>query len=129
MTEADFQVLLIAASFMATRFGQNYVVNTLPFSFRYHVLLNQSYDGHATPDEILYPEDKGREMTCLSERAAVAILFRDGRCPEWIDVHVEAAGSDFTQLQLRCCGRFTNDRKMMYYEQRTDRRSRFLPCD
>ena len=62
----------------------------LPIVIRYHVLLNQSCDDHATSDDVLYPEDDGKEIDRISAETVVALLCRDGRCPEWIDVSVEA---------------------------------------
>ena len=116
MTEFEFRHLLLKASEHAVRFGERYVVQELPSTFRYHVQLNQSFDGNATSDEVLYPEDGGKEAVRVSAETVVALLFRDGRCPEWIDVNVEAVGTGFTLLSLLCCGRYTNDRKKMYYE-------------
>lgn len=115
MTESEFHVLLIASSFMATRFGQRYVAQTLPFDFRYDVHLNQSCDDHATPDDVLYPGDNDRVVSCDSETDVVALVFRDGRCPQWIDVSAVRVGDTFTELRLLCCGRFTNDRDKLYY--------------
>jgi len=115
MNEADFRVLLIASSFMAVRFAQRYVAQTLPFDFRYDIRLNQSCDDDASPDEVLYPEDRDLRVSCDSEDAEVPILLRDGRCPQWIDISVERVGDDFSQLRLLCCGRFSNDRDTLYY--------------
>ncbi|MCA9146947.1 MAG: hypothetical protein H6821_02915 [Planctomycetaceae bacterium] len=115
MTEADFHVLLIASSFLAVRFGQRYVSQTLPFDFRYDVRLNQSCDDHATPDDVLYPDDNDRVVSCDSESDVVALLFRDGRCPQWIDISAARVGETFTEMRLLCCGRFTNDRDKLYY--------------
>ena len=118
MTEADFRVLLIASSFMAVRFGQRYVTQTLPFNFRYDVRLNRSCDDHATPDDVLYPDDNDRVVYCNAESDVVSLLSRDGRCPQWIDVSAARVGDTFTELELLCCGRFTNDRDKMYYTDR-----------
>ena len=115
MTEADFRVLLIASSFMAVRFGQRYVTQTLPFDFRYDVHLNQSCDDHATPDDVVYPDDNDRVVYCGSESDVVALLSRDGRCPQWIDISASRVGDTFTEMRLICCGRFTNDRDKLYY--------------
>ena len=115
MTEADFRVLLIASSFMAVRFRQRYVTQTLPFDFRYNVHLNQSCDDHATPDDVLFPDDNDRVVYCDSESDVVTLLSRDGRCPQWIDISASRIGDTFTEMRLICCGRFTNDRDKLYY--------------
>lgn len=118
MTEADFRVLLTAASFMAVRFGQRYVTQTLPFDFRYDVRLNQPCDDHATGDDVLYPDDNDRVVSLATEADVVPLLYRDGRCPQWIDISVERIGVPYTELRLLCCGRFTDDGTKMYYSDR-----------
>ena len=118
MTDADFRVMLIASSFIAVRFGQQFVTQKLPFEFRYQAHLNYSCDDHATQDDVLYPEDEGRVVWCDSEDDVVTLLSRNDRCPQWIDIAVSRIGDTFTELQLLCCGRFTNDRNKMYYSDR-----------
>lgn len=117
MTESEFRELLLAATDHAIGFAKRYVVQDLPSSAKYHVLLNQSFDGYATADEVVYPQDDGREISFASADEVVALLYRDGRCPEWIDVAVEAAGPNFTLVRLLCCGRFTDDLEKMYYRR------------
>jgi len=117
VTEPEFHQLLLTAGKNAASFAERYIVPRLPDRFRYHVVLNQSFDGNATPDEVLYPQDDGRDVVCDSDRDVVALLCRDGRCPEWIDIGVEAIGEGFTLLRLLCCGRFTNDVEKMYYSK------------
>ena len=60
--------------------------------------------------------DSHQDLTRISAETVVALLHRDGRCPEWIDVSVEAIGTGFTLLRLLCCGRYTDDRKKMHYD-------------
>ena len=117
MSEADFRVLLIAASFLTARFGQEFVVQTLPFEFRYHVDLNESFDTE-TDDDYLRPDDLGRTVAMATEDDVVSLLYRDGRCPDWIDVLVLRVGDEFTELHLICSGRFTDDREKMCYNNR-----------
>lgn len=80
-----------------------------------HVLLNQSYDGNAKTDDWIYPEDDGREYASLTAAAVADVLMRDGRCPEWIDVGVEAQADDYARMRLLCCGRYTEDDSRMCY--------------
>lgn len=115
MEKPDFRVLLIAASFEATRFGQRFVHDNLCFDFRYIVHLHQSHDLNSESDSMLYPEDEGKVLQIDTEEGVVDLLSRDGRCPEWIDVSVHATNPSFTVLRLLCCGRFTSDRKRLYY--------------
>lgn len=116
MQKPDFRVLLIAASFEATRFGQRFVHDNLRFTFRYIVHLNESNDWNPAPESVLYPEDQGKILKIDTEEGVVDLLFRDGRCPEWIDISVHAVNPCFTVLRLLCCGRFTAERHRLYYE-------------
>ena len=118
MTKAEFKALLAAASGWAVQCAQAMVTQPLPRSFRYHVQLNQSYDRHATDDEIFHPEDDGKAFAGLSEDEVVALLWREGRCPEWIDISAEAVGPTYTLLNLLCCGRYSDDPDKMYYAKR-----------
>jgi len=79
MTKAEFKGLLAAASGSALKCAQAMVTQSLPLSFRYYVLLNQSYDRNATGDEVLYPEDDGKAFVGLSEEDVVSLLWREGR--------------------------------------------------
>ena len=115
MTEREFSQLLDGASHHALAFARRYVENNLHGSFRYHVLLNQSFDGNASTDVSVYTEDDGREYSSLSASEVVNVLLREGRCPEWIDIAVEASGDSFTLMRLLCCGRFTDEPKRFYY--------------
>jgi hypothetical protein len=118
MTRVEFIGLLHKASVASVDFARRYVRNRLPDTYRYHLALNQSFDGHATPEERVFPEDDGREHTSVSMEGVADLLLRDGRCPEWIDVSVEAEGADYTLLRLLCCGRYSEDRSRMYYTDR-----------
>jgi hypothetical protein len=115
MTRAEFSELLLSASNQALVFARTFVVNPLATDFRYHVLLNQSFDGHATMEERVFPEDEGREYASLTVGDATDILYRDGYCPEWVDLSVEAEGQGYTLLRALCCGRFSQDLASLYY--------------
>jgi hypothetical protein len=119
MTQAEFHAMLICASFLALRFGKGFVTQDLPVDlFRYQVWLNQSHDGNRMEDEVVYPADDGKVLEGFSEQEVVGLLYRDGRCPEWIDVQVEAVGAGVTVFRLDCCGRYTDDKRRMYYSKR-----------
>lgn len=67
---------------------------------------------------MLYPEDDERVVVLETGRDVVSLLYRDGRCPQWIDISAVRVGDAFTELQLLCCGRFTNDGNKMYDTRR-----------
>lgn len=115
MTRSEFMSLLAKATNASVDFARRYVENDLPETVRFHVLLNQSYDGNAGADDRVYPKDDGCELPSVTPDGVADALVRDGRCPEWIDVAVEAEGSDHTLMRLLCCGRYTNDESRMYY--------------
>ena len=115
MTQQQFSQHLNDASQHALTFARRYVGDNLSGSFHYHVLLNQSFDGNAPETGRVFPEDDGREYSSLSVDEVVNVLLRESRCPEWIDIAVEAASDSFTLMRLLCCGRFTDDPKQFYY--------------
>jgi hypothetical protein len=117
MTHEEFTTLLINASASAVDFARRFVENDLAEEVRYRVLLNQSCDDHAKADEQVYPEDDGREFQSLTAEGVADVLWRKGRCPEWIDVAVEAQADAHTQICLRCCGRFTDDERRLNYSR------------
>jgi len=115
MRKEDFHSQLYAATFSSLRFGQDHVKNRLMSNVRYIVLLNQSFDEGRKKDEVIYPEDEGRIEVNLSDQAVVDLLYREGKCPLWIDISVVGADSDTTLLRLLCCGRYHNETSHMYY--------------
>lgn len=118
MTRAEFIRLLEKASAVSLEFARRFVTNHLPEACRFHLVLNQSFDGNTNSEERVYPEDDGIEHSFASAEEVADILLRGCRCPEWIDVSVEAEGTDFTLMHLLCCGRYSEDEKRMYYTGR-----------
>jgi len=118
MTRDNFQGFLDKATLAAVAFALRYVSDQLAPQYHYQILLNQSCDDGATPDDRIYPGDDGKKVIEKTVEGVTTLLVRDGRCPQWIDTSVEAVGPDFTLIQLICCGRFTGDSKTMYYTDR-----------
>jgi hypothetical protein len=118
MTKDEFHKLLERASLAAIDFARQYVADELPKNLRFHLLLNQSCDDESTTDDRVYPEDKGKDIIEDTQESVIKHLLRDGKCPQWIDVSVEATGNDFTLIELICCGRYTSDPAKMYYHDR-----------
>ena len=115
MRREDFHARLLAATFTAMRFGQRYIASLLSINVRYIVAFNQSYDETHKEDENVCPADDGRVEYNLSDVAALDLLHRDGRCPQWIDISVAGADEETTVLRLLCCGRYHGDEKRLYY--------------
>lgn len=121
MTSDEFRIRLNLVAAEAVVFARAFVENELSDAVRFHVFLNQSHDGNATAQERVFPEDDGREFGCLTDQEVVDVLFRDGCCPEWIDVAVEGQSSTETRVRLLCCGRYTSDDRLLYYQDRKTR--------
>lgn len=121
MDHALFQKQLHQASKSAIDFAKQFVLNPLPDRCRYLVLLNQSYDHHAKPNDLLFPEDDGVVHKYLKGIEVVDLLCREDSVPQWIDISVCSVGENFTLLKLLCCGRYVSDSSRLYYlERRTE---------
>jgi hypothetical protein len=106
----------------AVDFASEHVQQSLPDGVAYRVYPNQSYDGHPrVSDEVVFPEDSLSGLEdyhgVWGEERVVAFLWREGKIPEWIDVSVEAIDRTRTLVALRCCGRFTADDRLYYYNR------------
>ncbi len=121
MDKASFTEQLREASLCARDFAARHVVNSLPESARYLVHLNRSCDENPLrPGEHVFPDDVARHGACVGPLAAaevVALLCRDNRVPEWIDISVCRTDTEHTYFDLLCCGRFTDDPALLYYPE------------
>ena len=119
MTKEAFSDLFDRVSTDTREFATTHVHNTLPKSFRYFVLLNQSFDGNPlTPDERVFPDDAitfGERIGPIAASRVVDLLWRDGLLPEWVDIWPVQADTEHTYFELTCCGRFTADDSRLYY--------------
>lgn len=114
-----FHQHLIDATGHAFKFATEHVHNHLPDVLRYIVHLNQSFDENPLkPGEHVYPDDveqHGEQTGPLLAEQVVALLWRDGTVPEWIDISVVRTDGKHTYMQLLCCGRFTDRKEHLYY--------------
>ena len=119
MTRARFEHALKGASDASKQFAMRLVTNHLPDARAYILELNNSFDENPlAEDEIVYPEDQttiGDISTPLSFEEVIAVLWRDGAIPEWIDIAPIRASGSQTIFQLICCGRFTANPERLYY--------------
>src|SRR4051812_39259946 len=106
MTKEAFAGLLHRASLLGREFASQQVHNALPESFRYLVHLNQSYDGHPLrPDQRVFSSDTatfGKSTGPLDAEGVVALLWREGFIPEWVDISVERVDAEHTCFSLLC---------------------------
>ena len=119
MTREAFAALLDRISVLDREFAGLHVHNALPESFRYLVQFNQSHDWEPLwSDQRVFPDDRatfGETTKPLDAAGTVALLWREGFIPEWVDISVERAGAEHTYFSLLCCGRFTSDDSRLYY--------------
>ncbi|MCZ2341536.1 MAG: hypothetical protein LC104_07030 [Bacteroidales bacterium] len=115
-----FEDRLTAAARGAVRFAREFVRQPLPDEFALLVVPNCSYDGNPqVGDEEVFPAESlpdGRSLGPWSVAEAVAFLWRAGKVPEWIDLHVVAEDGVRSLVELWCCGRFSADEKLLYHQ-------------
>ncbi|MFK7788215.1 MAG: hypothetical protein AB8C95_01815 [Phycisphaeraceae bacterium] len=115
MDRETLQAQLRNATTLAVDGAKQYVLNKLPPTYRYRVLLNQSYDGNGEPDEILFPEEDNLTLEEKTDSEVIGILWRDHAVPEWININVNSVNAERTLLELTCCGRYSSDHDRLYY--------------
>jgi hypothetical protein len=114
-----FEQRLRTAARLTVEFGRRFVRQSLPDAVAFRVYPNQSYDDNPrVGDEVVFPDDslpEGRSHGPWSAAEVVALLWRDGKVPEWIDAVVEAEDGTRSVIGLRCCGRFTAQEELLYH--------------
>ena len=114
MTQAEFERLLHRATTAAIDFARQFVTNMHPNQYRYYVVLNQSYDKRVASGDLTFPEDEGLKRIGLELGEVVELLYRQGRCPIWIDISVAAVEDNSVCIQLICAGRYTSNDATLY---------------
>ena len=108
------------ASAQCREFTAQLVVDPLPNTYAFWVMLNCSYDKTALREgEVVFPDDvqkHGKRVGPLTADAVRSLLWRDHMIPEWIDISVWEVDSDVTYFELTCCGRFTAEDQLLYYQ-------------
>jgi len=119
MTKQEFSTLLTKATNTAIEVAKEYIINELPPSIQYHVYLNQSYDLHSNGESFdSCPLDEDKAQYYLSTVEVIALLYRKGKLPVWIDICVSKTIEHKTIIKLLCAGRFTNQENQYYYHNR-----------
>lgn len=122
MERATFEHRLATAARNAVTFARGFVLQSLPDEFALLVIPNCSYDGNPrVGDEEVFPHDSealpaGRSHGPWSVAEAVAFLWRSGKVPEWINLHVVAEDSNRSLVELHCCGRFSASEELLYHQ-------------
>jgi hypothetical protein len=110
---------LLRASERCREFTTQFVVDSLPGTYAFWVMLNYSHDGNPLrDDEIVFPDDvrnHGNRVGPLTADAVASLLWRDRMVPEWIDISVWEADEHATYFEMMCCGRFTAKPERLYY--------------
>jgi hypothetical protein len=110
---------LLLASEHCREFTARFVVDSLPSTYAFRVMLNCSYDRNPLrDDEVVFPDDvriHGKRVGPLAADGAASLLWRGGMVPEWIDIFVWESDEHATFFELMCCGRFTAQSELLYY--------------
>src|SRR6478609_1058118 len=121
MDRSTFAQHFLSAAQHARDFARKFIAEQLPDEMTFRVHLNSSYDGHAGPDVKLFPGDSSDERSLATKQldadGVVALLWRDGFVPEWVDVTVAGLTQTATILDVGSCGRFAEDEQQLYYAQ------------
>lgn len=117
ISRAAFEKNLESASSYALEFARTLVINDLPDGIRYVVLLGASYDESQLEEgEYTFPEDYEHRERCFYRVSDIVdLLWRNGKVPEWVNVFVESATQEYTNIKLECCGRFSDKVEYMYH--------------
>ena len=118
MQEEEFQQLLLSATDQAKQVASEFVLNDLPLENVYNIQLNFSHDDPALTQFDMYPEDDGRVIEMVDANIVVKTLLRQGKVPVWIDISVTTIQNGKTILTLFCAGRYSDNKKELYYHQR-----------
>ena len=120
MERVTFEKRLTDAAQSAVQFARTLVRQPLLDEFALLVVPNRSYDGMPRrSDEEVFPDDSlpaGYKHGPWSVAEAVAFLWRAGKVPEWIDLHVAAEDGKRSLVELWCCGRFSADEELLYHQ-------------
>jgi len=121
MDRQIFAQRLATASRRAAEFARRFLEETLPADLLFRVHLNESYDGNATPEFVLFPEDSSDAAVVQHKDVglddALEVLWRDGMVPQWVNLTVAAETGSATVIDVVACGRFTADESLLYHQQ------------
>ncbi|NMH27428.1 hypothetical protein [Flavobacterium silvaticum] len=117
MTKPEFHNLLHEVSVKAMRFAEHFITDKLVSDFRYNVILNASFDQDIPGKFKVFPEDEGGLVLDLTEEKVVELLWRENKCPVWIDINVLKSGKRSTTFNLLCAGRYSDDENEFYYHK------------
>jgi hypothetical protein len=118
MQEEVFKQLLISATDRAKQFALRYITNKLPADNAYHIRLSLSHDDPALTQFDTYPEDNGKTIRMADATTVVSTLLRNKKVPVWIDISVTEIIKGKTILTLLCAGRYSDNEKELYYNER-----------
>jgi len=119
MTREEFSQNLWKATLRSHEKALEFVENELKPPFAYLVRLNQSYDGNPLASGEVIPKEMRaigeKHIGPLSVEDVMALLWRNGFVPEWIDIIPWEATADGLAFQLTCCGRFAESEPLLYH--------------
>jgi hypothetical protein len=121
MDRDQFAHRLRLATTRTVDFGRRFVWNGFPAPSQYLVHLSRDGAKHIVhAGEIVFPEDALRAADYvgpLDVAGVVALVWRAGKIPEWINMSVQSVDETSTYLELVCCARFTDRERLLYFPQ------------
>lgn len=118
MDQDQFAQRLRLATERTLEFSRTFVWNVLPEQCHYVVVLGETgFQFRLRDGETVYPEDvqwEAEKVGPLDVAQVVAVLWREGKVPEWIDMAVREADEVATYVELLCCARFTDQERLLY---------------
>ncbi|MFT6922201.1 MAG: hypothetical protein ACJA1C_001203 [Crocinitomicaceae bacterium] len=119
MSEEEFIKVFRKCVDAAVHFSTDFISNKLPEKLKFTIHFNQSHDSDEGFDYVRYDEDENLVLDLLTEEETIKKIYRNGKNPVWIDIHVHKEHANCTEIKLLCAGRYTNELERMYYNKRT----------
>lgn len=108
------------ATTRTVEFSRRFVWNELPDECRYLVSRGRAGANLTLKaGETVYPADvpgQFNHIAVLDLGGVVALLWREGKIPEWINLTVTSADESCTYIELMYCSRFTDQDHRLYYQ-------------
>lgn len=115
-----FKNRFVAAYEKSVEFGQEFVLENLPRNVLFNLNLNASYDGNASSEFKLFPEDSdmstGIRTKGIELDSAIYYLYRDGMVPQWVNLQLAGVTNGSAIVGIDSCGRFTADEELLYHQ-------------
>lgn len=115
LTETGFSSNLQKVTNHALDFAKSLVTNQLRGELRY-LVFQENFPNQADMEDVEFFQDEGLKYVCFDNLNDVKkVLWRSGSVPEWVNVYVSSERNEFIYIKFDCCGRYTDDPKVVYH--------------